>query len=464
MLMCVTTVSRIFYASAHLPPKLPIGDVETESVRVIKQELQSLASAIGDDFQWPRWNISSRVLTQTSIAALGGMARSLEALGNRYSQESRISGKGKTGAPVRLPFLQPDALTNSRYVRFSLRTLLSVLVCYVFYNAVNWPGIHTIMLTCLVVALPTIGASTRQGVLRIAGASIGSILALFMVAFVIPHTESISDLLLISLPVVALGAWVSAGSERIGYAGIQIMFTFSLALLVSFSPPFDLIEIRDRIVGILLGASVAIFIQTSLWPEGEADVLRTQLGSVLREIAAYARENAAALLINGRGSNREMGSNLSMTWTKLADCTATLSRVALEPDWREGESINVTLLSHTVLAQARMLLFAFDAFNAETVTNGLPAGLAPVASQFQLGVADALDQYAKQLAMERPAASAPVLIEFSASDAGRVAEAGIADVSSGTFAWHARAMNAALCGLPQWCVSEREAAGQSTFA
>src|SRR5260370_1476791 len=140
------------------------------------------------------------------------------------------------------------------------------------------------MLAWLVVTLPSLGASSRQGVLRITGALIGSALALFMVAFVIPQLESVTGLLLMSLPVIALGAWVSAGSERSAYAGIQIMFTFALALLESFSPPSDLTQIRDPIVGIILGVGVATFIQMSMWPERESDRLRTQLPPIFRQL------------------------------------------------------------------------------------------------------------------------------------------------------------------------------------
>ena len=115
-------------------------------------------------------------------------------------RETGASGSVARETPAQPALLQADMFVNPRYARFSLRTLLSVLICYVFYNAVKWPGIHTIMLTCLIVALPSLGASSRQGVLRLSGALIGSALALGMVAFVIPHLDSITGLLLMSLP------------------------------------------------------------------------------------------------------------------------------------------------------------------------------------------------------------------------------------------------------------------------
>ena len=114
--------------------------------------------------------------------------------------------------------------------------MLATLTGYVFYVAIDWPGIHTIMLTCLIVAQPSLGATSMRSILRIVGALIGSGLALFMVVFIIPHLDDIVGLLLMTMPVLALGAWISAGSERSSYAGTQIMFTFSLALLEDFGP------------------------------------------------------------------------------------------------------------------------------------------------------------------------------------------------------------------------------------
>ena len=333
---------------------------------------------------------------------------------------------------------------NPRYARFSLRTLFSVLICYVFYNAVNWPGIHTIMLTCLVVALPNLGASSRQGVLRISGASIGSALALFMVAFVIPQLESVTGLLLMSLPVIALGAWVSAGSERSSYAGIQIMFTFALALLESFSPPSDLTEIRDRIVGILLGVGVATFIQMSLWPEGEADTLRAQLASVLRKIAALVRLEANAMFTGPRATDSP---EVVATWAMIADCEMVLARVALEPDWREGETARITLLSQTVLAQSRAMLIAIEAFHHEAMIGALAGASMEGAAKFQSDVADALERYASQLEAEPPGAMTPAPVDPGAL---RAAPAGASALER-----LAQQIDAALAGLPRWSADER---------
>jgi len=47
-------------------------------------------------------------------------------------------------------FFAADAFTNPAYQRFALKTTLAAILCYMFYAAINWQGIHTAMVTCLV--------------------------------------------------------------------------------------------------------------------------------------------------------------------------------------------------------------------------------------------------------------------------------------------------------------------------
>jgi multidrug resistance protein MdtO len=470
-LACVTVVSRIFEAAAVLPDHADAVTHDTgqvDAIRAVQDELVSLDHAIGDNVQWLHWSASRQGPVSTSIPALDAMQRALNAFSDATRgavaptpPDDAVAGsaaaKGEQAEHAEKPAArsaqpEPDVFANPRYARFALRTLFSVLICYVFYNAVNWPGIHTIMLTCLVVALPSLGASSRQGVLRITGALIGSALALFMVAFVIPQLESVTGLLLMSLPVIALGAWVSAGSERSSYAGIQIMFTFALALLESFSPPSDLTEIRDRIVGIILGVGVATFIQMSMWPEREADGLRTQLTSILRKIAALARIEAKAVQSGPRATDSPA---VVETWAMVADCEMVLARVALEPDWREGETTRITLLSQTVLAQSRAMLVALEAFHHEAMINASASAPMERAAKFQSDVADALERYASQLAVEPPAAMTPARLDPSGLRTA-LTPVGAAGTATGqTLERLAQRIDAALAGLPRWSADER---------
>ncbi|AFJ48120.1 multidrug transporter subunit MdtO [Shimwellia blattae] len=200
-------------------------------------------------------------------------------------------------AAEKAPLMAPDAWRNPAYAHFTLKTLLSTLLCYVFYVAADWQGIHTIMLSCVIVAQPGLGATMQKALLRLGGALVASGLALLCMVFIQPHTDTLSGLLLMALPVMALGAWLAGGSERIAYAGIQIAFTFSLAFLNGFGPQTDLSEVSDRLLGILLGGLVASLVHIYLWPESEAPALRQRLVVLFRLMADYlpGKNNASVL-------------------------------------------------------------------------------------------------------------------------------------------------------------------------
>ncbi|MEJ0004133.1 MAG: FUSC family protein [Pararobbsia sp.] len=259
-LAAIATVTRLHLAASELP----IGARRlTAAQRPMLDELRAncraLAAALAADAPY-RIERTAPPDAANAPDTVVEMQRALHALSD-FGARGESAGK----PPAQEPMILPDAWTNPAYARFSLKTLLAVLVSYVFYNATDWQGIHTIMLTCLIVALPSLGASTQRALLRVAGALGGTALALCMVVFVMPQLDSVVGLLLMALPVAALAAWIAAGSERIGYAGVQLLFTFSLAVLGQFGPTTNLTEIRDRMVGILLGVAIATFVQMSFW-------------------------------------------------------------------------------------------------------------------------------------------------------------------------------------------------------
>ncbi len=78
------------------------------------------------------------------------------------------------GEVEKAPLLAPDAWRNPAYLHFALKTLLATLICYVFYTAADWQGLHTIMLSCVIVAQPGLGATMQKTWLRIGGALLAS--------------------------------------------------------------------------------------------------------------------------------------------------------------------------------------------------------------------------------------------------------------------------------------------------
>jgi multidrug resistance protein MdtO len=442
----IATVSRLYRAASELPLTRPgATSAHLAMLRELRVNCRTLDEAVssGEPYRYASTTTPEERAAADTLPAAGELQRALHAFADLVA---RGAEPGKP--PASEPMVAPDAWTNPAYTRFSLKTLLAVLVCYVFYNAADWQGVHTIMLTCLIVALPSLGASTQRALLRLTGAAVGSALALFMVVFVVPHLDDIVGLLLMALPVVALGAWISAGSERIGYAGIQVIFTFSLALLGQFGPTSNLTEIRDRMVGIVLGIGVATCVQMSFWREGEGDVLRQKLAAMLRAIAAQLHTPPAGV---DQGSELPYALRQLQTWAVLAECEATLSRVALEPDWQEVEQAQLTLRAQTVLAQGREIMLAGDALRstlAAQAGSSSPRTVDAVRSMQEQASVE-LNRYADELASNPPDTRAPRRIGIAAQT---VEPAQPTQPADGSLISAADELSRQIAGLPDWHV------------
>lgn len=240
-----------------------------------------------------------------------------------------INNKGANEQNGPTPFFVPDAWTNPDYARFAVKCILATLLCYVFYSAVDWPGIHTAMLTCIILALPSVGAITHKGILRLIGCVLGSAAALFVTVFIVPYLDSIVGLLLASLPIIAMSAWISSGSEKSNYIGVQMAFAFALSMFDQFGPTVSLTEIRDRMVGVLLGIAISTFIYSYLWPERDSQRLNATMGQFLKLLAKMITLDN--VITEPEKRTATLASMRIKGWQLLAQCEELLMRIKLEP-------------------------------------------------------------------------------------------------------------------------------------
>ena len=193
------------------------------------------------------------------------------------------------GPPANLPkpksLFVSDAFTNPAHVHFALKVTLAAMFCYIVYEAIDWSGIHTALITCTFIALESTGATLHKGVLRIGGCVIGGALALFTIVFLMPHMVTIASLVVVVACASAIAGWVATGSEMISYAGLQIAFAFFYSVFQGYAPDTDLDNVRNRVVGILFGLIVTGLVFAYIWPERTIDRFRDALRAALRQLA-----------------------------------------------------------------------------------------------------------------------------------------------------------------------------------
>ncbi len=188
----------------------------------------------------------------------------------------------------KVPFLIPGALSNKDTVAFALKITLCVIVCYVFYFAVAWPGISTSVTTVFIVALGNSGAIKQKLANRFIGSAIGGALAIAATVFLFPRMDSIFSLVILIAGVAFISAWCACG-RQFGYAGLQIAFSFYLVAFEGFSAPTELAPARDRLVGILVALFVIWIVFDQLWPVRTVTAMRRAFVGILRAEARLLR-------------------------------------------------------------------------------------------------------------------------------------------------------------------------------
>src|SRR5699024_3274214 len=133
-------------------------------------------------------------------------------------------------------------------------------------------------------------SSYQKMALRFGGAFCGAILALVVTIFVMPWLDNIVELLCVLAPIFWIGARLATSSERSSYIGTQMVVTFALATLENvFGLAYDIVVIRDRAIGILIGTAVSAVIYTFVWPESEARALPQKLAGAMAMLSKLLR-------------------------------------------------------------------------------------------------------------------------------------------------------------------------------
>jgi multidrug resistance protein MdtO len=162
------------------------------------------------------------------------------------------------------------------------------MFCYVVYSQLDWPGIHTCLITCYIVSLGTTAETVEKLTLRVLGCLAGAAAGIAAIVFLMPTVTSIGALMAIVFLAALASGWIAAGCPRISYIGFQLAFAFFLSVVQGSAPAFDMTIARDRVIGILFGNLVVAVVSTLVWPVSAADRIDPAVAALLRRLAALA--------------------------------------------------------------------------------------------------------------------------------------------------------------------------------
>ncbi|MFZ6863514.1 FUSC family protein [Undibacterium sp. Ji67W] len=281
------------------------------------------------------------------------MNAALEHLTSEEHAHLTLEKSETLSATAKSGFFFADAFSNPEHVRFALKTTGAAMACYLIYSALSWPGIHTCLITCYVVALSTTGETLEKLRLRVLGCFIGAIAGFSAILFVMPDINAISSQLLIVFLGALLSAWIAAGNAKISYAGLQIAFAFFMCVIQGDSPSFNMVSIRDRVIGILFGNLVVHLVFTYVWPTTIAARVDTALNAIIKQLSELQRANTKTLMYQQISAAR---SALSKIERDLEVLRFEPESIRPAPNWidaRQQTADHIALLMDSLLIGIR---------------------------------------------------------------------------------------------------------------
>jgi multidrug resistance protein MdtO len=287
----ISLAGRLIGLAANLADTPPHpSDDDTIRLRVLSEKLGAIRAELRAS-----WGISASLpMLEGQPSSSFPMLQEMEqivALITELLQRDEIADSSQN-TPARnwwRALFLPDAFQNPEYVRFAFAGCMAASVCYVLYNALDWPGIFTSLLTCIVTALSTIGNSLQAQFLRLAGFVVGGLVMGFSAQILIlPSIDSIFGFALFFATGTAIAAWFATSSPRLSYFGVQIAVSFYFVNLQGSQIDTDLTIARDKVVGVLLGILAMGFIFDRFGTKSDAEQLHKLLVRNVQMLAQLA--------------------------------------------------------------------------------------------------------------------------------------------------------------------------------
>lgn len=283
----VLTLRRLLPSDLPIEVRLPLAEACEASAAAFEHTGAPLAVQVPRPADADLAELSPQV-RPVVVAMAGALARLCEGM------TARRAASDAPAARVAKSILVADAFSNPNHTRFALKTTMAVMMAYITYTLLDWPGISTAVTTCFFVAQGSVGETMHKLTLRISGALLGGLVGALTIVFVVPEMDDIGQLCLLISTVSLVCAWVATSSELLAYAGKQMAFAFFMGVLQGYGPPTDLTVLKDRVAGILLGNVIMSVVFSVVWPATATDRALSSLAAAFRTLGQLLSDPAGA--------------------------------------------------------------------------------------------------------------------------------------------------------------------------
>lgn len=168
---------------------------------------------------------------------------------------------------------------NSTLFRHALRLTVAILFAFILGTLLDIKNTYWILLTLIVIMRPNYGLTKERSKDRIIGTLIGAVVAIGIV--LLTHNVTIYAILAI------ISLTLSFSLIQQNYKSAAALITINIVFVYSLINPDAFQVIQYRVIDTLIGASIAVIANYTLWPSWEALNLKSVLVDALDKNRKY---------------------------------------------------------------------------------------------------------------------------------------------------------------------------------
>lgn len=211
--------------------------------------------------------------------------RAIRRVMDNVKEASKVSLKRQDGSQFltlqeyRLSVIIQNLSFNSNIFRHSLRFTVAILFAYILGTVLEIHNTYWILLTIIVIIRPNYGLTKERSKDRVIGTLIGAAIA-FGIVLLTQNVIVYGVLAVISLT-------LSFALIQQNYKSAAAFVTINIVFVFSLIHPNALEVIQYRIIGTVLGATIALAANYLLWPSWEVNNLKDVLANAVKKNKTY---------------------------------------------------------------------------------------------------------------------------------------------------------------------------------
>ena len=297
------------------------------------------AALRGSEYSQEEWSQTEFLACGTFVSTIKDISIDIKNVITTYNDinSGRIFDKITTSSAVKVRKEKQIFHFNKDNIKHSFKVIIItflVLIASLYLGLAA--GVQALITALIIAAQSNLGQATLKERLRFAAVVIAGLYGLVSLVIISlsPHFPVFLALIMLGL---FIGSYITTGTQRVSYAGLQTGIVLPLVMLTSNGPPLTLSIAAERFVGVIVGGGIALLVLRLIWPVDPLDQLKEKLSTALQLCGSIY----SAMLISEDKKEEEVTRMIVSLASDLPTVSSLLSdaRYAIRFEKMRGEEL-----------------------------------------------------------------------------------------------------------------------------